>query len=141
MIIASSYSGNTEETISVFEGAQKQNIARSVIAKGGILLETAKEEGLPYIQIPDTGVQPRSALGFSFKALAKMVGRDDLVEQASKVGAQLQSENFEEQGRRIAEKLRGKIPLVYASQKNYSVAYNWKIKFNETAKIPAFYNL
>ena len=72
-----------------------------------------------------------------------MVGRDDVVEEATAVGKELEvnAARFEEIGKQIAEKLKGKIPLIYASNKNYSIAYNWKIKFNETAKTPAFYNL
>jgi len=37
--------------------------------------------------------------------------------------------------------LKGKVPVIYSSLSNLSVSYNWKIKFNETAKVPAFYNV
>lgn len=143
LIIVSSYSGNTEEAISSFEEAVKNKYPVAAISTGGELLSRAKQQGVPYIQLPDTGIQPRSALGFTFKALAKMLGRDDVGEEARKVGEQLleTAGGFEAEGRALAEKLQGRIPLIYASAKNYSIAYNWKIKFNETAKIPAFYNL
>jgi len=143
LVIASSYSGNTEETLSSFQEAVKNGYPAAAISTGGELLNQVKQHGVPYIQIPDIGIQPRSALGYTFKALAKMVGRDDVVKQATQVGKMLaeSAATFEAQGKALAEKLHGKVPVIYASQKNYSIAYNWKIKFNETAKIPAFYNV
>jgi len=141
LLIASSYSGNTEETISAFEEAITKGISAAVLATGGKLLELAKQRGVPYIQIPDTGIQPRSALGFTFLALAKMAGREDIIQDAAKLAADLNIEEARVKGEKLAEILRGKVPVVYASPKNYSLAYNWKIKFNETGKIPAFYNL
>ena len=141
LIIASSYSGNTEETVSAFQEAAEKGYPLAVISTGGKLIEMAKEHNIPYIQIPDTGIQPRSALGFTFKALAKMVGREDIVEEAGKLAQTLKPEALEEDGKEMVKHLAGKVPVIYASTRNYSVAYNWKIKFNETSKTPAFYNL
>lgn len=143
LVIVSSYSGNTEETVSGFQEAMQKGYPVAAISTGGKLIDLAKQHGVPYIQMPDTGIQPRSALGFSFKALAKMVGRNDIVEQAAQVGKQLerQAQDFEKAGKQMAEWLEGAVPVVYASNKNYAIAYNWKIKFNETGKIPAFYNV
>ncbi|HCM36755.1 MAG: bifunctional phosphoglucose/phosphomannose isomerase [Candidatus Wildermuthbacteria bacterium RIFCSPLOWO2_02_FULL_47_9c] len=142
LIIVSSYSGNTEEALSSFEEALKNGYPIAAISTGGDLLIRANQHGVPYIEIPDTDIQPRSALGFTFKALAKMVGRDDVAEEATVVGEQLAETAgmFEQRGRELAVMLRGKVPIIYASNKNYSIAYNWKIRFNETAKIPAFFN-
>jgi len=141
LIIASSYSGNTEETLSSFTEALNNGYPVAAISTGGKLLELAKEKGVPYIQIPDTGIQPRSALGYTFKALAKMVGRDDIVREAGNLAAMLRSDAAEKDAKEVVKHLEGKVPVIYASQRNYAVAYNWKIKFNETAKIPAFYNV
>ena len=60
LIIASSYSGNTEETISAFHEARKRELPLAAIAVGGELLEQARRHAVPYIQLPDTGIQPRS---------------------------------------------------------------------------------
>lgn len=141
LVIASSYSGNTEETVSAFEEAIEKGVPVAVLATGGKLLELAKQHQAPYIQIPDTGIQPRSALGFTFLALAKMVGKEDIIQEAAKLAVDLDVQGAMAKGRKLAEILQSKVPVVYASQKNYSLAYNWKIKFNETGKIPAFYNL
>ncbi len=48
---------------------------------------------------------------------------------------------FEKAGRKIADQLFGFVPVIYSSARNRGIAYNWKIKFNETGKIPAFSNV
>ncbi|MFA5937162.1 MAG: SIS domain-containing protein, partial [Candidatus Paceibacterota bacterium] len=47
----------------------------------------------------------------------------------------------EEIGKTLAQKIKNYVPIVYASSRNLSLVYNWKIKLNETGKIPAFYNV
>lgn len=141
LIIASSYSGNTEETIDGFSQASKKGYARVAIAIGGTLLDLAKTEGVPYIEIPDTGIQPRSALGFSMKAMLAFMGQQKALEELTDLSSSLDPLNFQTEGKALAERLKGKIPLIYSSLQNWGVAYNWKIKFNETGKIPAFCNV
>lgn len=141
LVIASSYSGNTEETISAFQEAISRHIPVAAISVGGKLLDLAKQHAVPYIQIPDTGIQPRMALGFTFRALAKMVGKDNLLKDARGLVSLLKPEILEKRGKELAQKLQGKIPVLYASNRNYALAYNWKIKFNEGGKIPAFANV
>jgi len=113
----------------------------AVVTVGGKLLEIAKQNSIPYIKLPNTGIQPRSALGFSTKALLKLMSENGLQKQASKLSKILKPENSEPAGKELAQKLSGKIPVIYSSAANNSLAYNWKIKLNETGKIPAFYNI
>ena len=141
LIIASSYSGNTEETISAFKEAQAQGFPLVVSSVGGKLIELAKEHNVPYVQIPDTGIQPRSALGYTLKALLKLTGEEDLLVEIKKLAQSFSSATFEQEGKELAQKLSSKIPVIYSSRKNESIAYNWKIKFNESAKIPSFLNV
>lgn len=141
LIILSSYSGNTEEVISAFEEAGTKNLSRVVISIGGKLLELAKKNKLPYIQMPDTGIQPRSALGLTLMALLKLMDQQQAMRGASKLSSMLKPAEFEDQGRELAERLKGFVPVIYSSSRNLPIAYNWKIKFNETGKIPAFYNV
>ena len=140
LIVLSSYSGNTEEVIDAYHKAQEKDLAMAVIAVGGELLKLAQYQNIPYIKFPDTGIQPRSASGFSFKAFLKIIGDEKAIAQVSELADTLEVEKFEEQGRNLAEKLNGFIPVVYASEENFALANNWKIKFNETGKIPAFCN-
>ncbi len=112
-----------------------------VIAVGGILLELAKKYKIPYIQLPDTNIQPRMALGFSIKALFKIIGDKKALHELLKLGTSLKAKRFEQEGAALAKKIKGRDPLIYASANNQALAQNWKIKFNETGKIPAFYNV
>src|SRR3989338_104780 len=89
LLIASSYSGNTEETLDFLEHALRIGLWSAVIASGGKLLARAQEERLPYIQIPNNVIQPRVAVGLSLVALATITGRDDLVEELARIATVL----------------------------------------------------
>ncbi len=141
LVIASSYSGNTEEAVAAYDEAREKGYAVAAIATGGKLIEKAKADGVPYVQLPDIGIQPRSGLGFAFVGLMKLIGREDLLAEAHKLAEILKPEELESHGQKIAESLKGKVPLVYTSAANETVAWNWKIKLNETGKVPAFYNV
>lgn len=141
LVIASSYSGNTEETLDAYQQAGIQGIARVAIAVGAKLIQAAQKDNSPYIQLPNTGIQPRSALGFSFKAHLKLLGFSDALKEISALSKELNPGAFENDGKKLAHTLNGFIPIMYSSARNESIAYNWKIKFNETGKIPAFYNI
>jgi glucose/mannose-6-phosphate isomerase len=140
LIILSSYSGNTEEVIEAFKEAKDKNLAMAVIAVGGKLLSLAIENKTPYIQLPNIGIQPRSALGFSIKAFLKFIGEEEL-KKISALATTLNPDTYEEAGKTLAEKMKNHIPVIYTANRNFPVAYNWKIKLNETGKIPAFYNI
>ncbi|MBI3305808.1 hypothetical protein HYZ82_01590 [Candidatus Nomurabacteria bacterium] len=139
-IIISSYSGNTEESIDAFEIGKKHNLSMVVISTGGKLLDLAIKNKIPYIQMPNAGIQPRMALGFSIKAFLKIIGEEEL-KNISKLATTLNPSDYEEEGKKLAKSFKNHIPVVYSSTRNLSIAYNWKIKFNETGKIPAFYNV
>ncbi|MCI0542198.1 hypothetical protein L0Y69_00365 [bacterium] len=141
LVIASSYSGNTEETLGAFEAALARGMSLAVVPTGGKLLEKAKDTGVPYVLLPATGIQPRTALGLSLRALAKILGLENILKETKELASTLRPVEQEEKGKMLAEKLVGKVPVVYASQKNYALAYCWKIILNETAKVPAFYNV
>jgi len=141
LVIASSYSGNTEETIGALDTAMKNNISCAVVASGGKLIEIAKENNLPYVKMPDIKSQPRFALGYSFVSILKMMGENSLLNQAGMLAEKLNSKKAEEKGAELSKKLQNKIPVIYSSAKYGPAAYIWKIKFNETSKIPAFFNV
>lgn len=141
LIICSSYSGNTEEVIEAYKQAKKKGLALAVVSVGGKLTELAKKDYTPFVQMPDTGIQPRSALGFSLLALLKIIGQNNLLSQAEDLAKRLKPAVIEKTGKKLADKLKDHILVVYSSTRNKAVAYNWKIKLNETGKVPAFYNI
>ncbi len=141
LFIAISYSGNTEETIDFFSSAIDKKFPVAVISTGGKLLELADEYGAPYIKLPDTGIQPRMSLGFMLRALLKLVGNKELFDETEKLSDSLEPDKLKNKGVELADELKGSIPVIYGSRRNQSIVYNWKIKFNETGKIPSFYNI
>jgi glucose/mannose-6-phosphate isomerase len=141
LIIASSYSGNTEEVVDGLKKAYKKKLNIICIAIGGKILRFAKKNQTPYIQIPDTDIQPRSALGLSLRAMLKSMGLNKTLASTDIVASKLRSGVYEKRGKKIARLLKNKIPVIYTSEANFDLAYNWKIKLNETGKIPAFYNV
>lgn len=141
LVLAVSYSGNTEETISSLEEAQSKGLPCAAIGVGGRLIAFAKEKNIPYIQIPDTGIQPRCGTGFMVLALLKAMKLNDLLKQFKELAKSLGSVDLEQEGKGLAERLKNSVPVIYASTQNLPLAYMWKIKFNETGKIPAFYNV
>jgi glucose/mannose-6-phosphate isomerase len=141
LIIASSYSGNTEEVITAYKEARRHRYPLAVIAVGGKLIKMAKKDCVPYVQMPDTGIQPRSALGYSLRALFKIMGDNKALKSSNQLVTTLKPKQLESKGKALAQKMKNHVPVIYCSNANQSIAYNWKIKFNETGKIPAFYNV
>lgn len=141
LIICSSYSGNTEETLDSFNQAIDKDLSVAVVAAGGALLKFAQDRFIPYVQIPDTGIRPRLALGYSLRGLMKLMNKEEELEELSELSIILNPSDYETEGEALAQRLNGYAPIIYSSGRNQSIAYNWKIKFNETAKIPAFCNV
>ena len=137
LIILNSYSGNTEEVLDAFKLALSKNLLMAVVSIGGKLLELARQNSIPYVEMPDWGLEPRLSLGLNLKALLKVLGQDQALDMVS----QIKLEDSEKTGKEIAERLRGFVPIVYSSRKNGPIAYAWKVKINETAKKPSFSNV
>lgn len=151
LLIASSYSGNTEETLAAFDEAKKRGAQILGITTGGKL--AAQASGLPVITIP-SGYPPRCALGFSFVPLILALGKAGLIKDYSREILRLadflekEIRNWKKEvakgkngTKKLAAALYGKIPLAYAgSDFLEAVAVRWKGQICENAKQPAFYN-
>jgi len=141
LLIASSYSGNTEEVLDFLEEGYSKGYDMAVISTGGKLIDFAKENNIPYVKMPDDGIQPRTALGYSSIALSFVMDKQDCLDEIKSLEDLIDSSKDENEGKNIAESLSGRIPVIYSSLQNREIAYNWKIKMNETGKVPAFYNV
>jgi glucose/mannose-6-phosphate isomerase len=143
-----SYSGNTEETIASFEEALKNKLPCIALSAGGKIEAMAQEHGVPHIKlpIPYENFQPRVGTGYFFAAMYQVLVNQglvpdmtvDLLKQAAELKAQMST--LEVQGQALAKKMAGKTPVIYSTAKYKSVAMVWKIKLNENAKTPAFWN-
>ena len=140
LTIISSYSGNTAEAIDAFKKALRKKNPLVCITTGGKLLALAIKYKTPYIKIPATGIEPRSALGFSLVSLLKVMQQEKTLGEVRRAAKLLNMNRAETEGKILARKLKGFMPIIYTSERNAGLAYNWKIRFNETGKIPAFGN-
>lgn len=152
LFIASSYSGNTEETLSALAKAEEVNAFIVIITSGGKLQEIARAKNYPIYTIP-SGIQPRMAVFYGLRALSELFEQlglaDGLVDELeSSVEFLDQSvlnwrpdvatkDNIAKQ---YAEEIVGKTPVIYAGPSLSAAAYKWKISFNENSKNLAFYN-
>jgi len=141
LVVLSSYSGNTEETIDAFNAARAKKLSFVVIASRGKLITLADKFKVPYIQMPDYHMQPRMATGLSMLSMLALMGEKAWISEAKQLVNQLHSAREEHRGRDLAKRLHGSVPVIYASDRNGAIAQNWKIKFNETGKTPAFWNV
>lgn len=149
LVIASSFSGNTEETISAYEEAKKLGLPLIGIAAGRQLEKLCAQDGVPFVKIPANPptIQPRCATGYTIGILAALLERlglavSDAREQVEKLASRLRDFNSEARktGENMAKEFVSVTPIIYTSNEYKSVARIWKIKCNENAKTPAFWN-
>lgn len=139
-----SYSGNTEETISMFNKVREKSSNIVIITSNGELNKLGKKYNIPVIKVP-TGLQPRMAIGYQTLPVINVLINSglinyDLETEVNKTNLVL-NYDFEKNGKRLAEEVKGSTPLIYASTSNKIIAEKWKISFNENSKTPSFYNV
>jgi len=140
ILVASSYSGNTEEVISFYKKAkQLYDLPILCITTGGELLSLAITNNDPYIVLPQSKFVPRTALGFSTIALSAVLRDKNIIHSLQNI--ELDINSIEKESQKYVDMLLDKTPVFYASEANLQLIYNWKIKTNETAKKHAFYNV
>ncbi len=154
LVIAVSYSGNTEETLSGFREALDVGAQVVVISAGGKISKIASDSGLTLITIP-SGLQPRAALGYLGLPLAVLLERLELVgslendftetieiirEQSSKLGVEVpESVNL---AKKLARRMLGRMPVIYGSEGPSGLAaFRLKCQINENSKTPSYWNL
>ncbi|MCA9537545.1 MAG: SIS domain-containing protein [Myxococcales bacterium] len=147
LVIASSFSGNTEETLSAFEDARVRGASVIALTAGGQLAEGGGAAGVPLVRLvrPNPDFQPRAATGFFVGALARLAEDAGLVHgleaDLADVAASLRAQkDVEARADALANALVDRIPVVYAASPLADTARIIKIKFNENAKLPAFFN-
>jgi glucose/mannose-6-phosphate isomerase len=150
-VLCSSYSGNTEETLAVFEAAGALGARRVVATTGGKLAESARADGVPVIPIPG-GFQPRAAVSYSLVValeVAASCGAGEHLHSEIDVAAARAELLVAEWGpdgaddalpKTLARKLHGTIPQIAGAGLTAPIAYRWKSQINENAKTPAFWH-
>lgn len=154
LVIASSYSGNTEETLASYQEALKRKAKVLVITTGGELKKKALTDEVPVITVPG-GMSPRAALGYSFFPLLVVLEEQGIVprkhfkiEETIKLLKETRDHLYPEvpetdnPAKLLARKLFGKLPVIYGiAGITEVIAVRWKGQFNENSKHPAFFNV
>jgi len=153
LVVCSSHSGNTEETLSSFQQAQERNCRIVVISRGGKLGELAGSYQLPFWKFVHAG-QPRAAVGYSFGLLLALLVRlglvpdqTDAIQMAVQAMRSLQEHLPPEvpvaqnPAKRYAGQLMGRIVTIVASGALAPVARRWKGQINEIAKASAQFEI
>lgn len=153
LVIASSYSGNTEETISCLNQAKDKNAKIAIITSGGKLLEEANDSHFIYANLP-SGMQPRMAVIYNLRALVALLANFKIVDDSKykeiedtvdwlkqeTVAWSSDEPTDKNYAKQIANFALGKTAIFYGGAITSSVAYKWKISWNENAKNIAFWN-
>ncbi|MGB3945437.1 MAG: bifunctional phosphoglucose/phosphomannose isomerase [Candidatus Saccharimonadales bacterium] len=151
LVIVSSYSGNTEESLSALEQAVQRGATIAVMAGGGKLLEQATQQNLDHVVIPKA-VQPRMAVLYAYRALIELlVGYGltpaDTLQEIERAVPALERAvkswtktvpTAENPAKQLALQLVGKSPIIYSGPLMAPAAYKWKISANENAKNTAW---
>jgi glucose/mannose-6-phosphate isomerase len=154
LIVASSYSGDTEETIHALGEAQKKGAQIIAITSGGKLIDLAKKNQWPYLLIPK-GFPPREAFGYlfflSYQVVCESIGKKltenefyELIHLAESIILTNNEETAKGKvfAKDLALRIKNKIPVIYASAPYLSsTATRWKNQFQENSKSMAFSNI
>lgn len=153
LFIASSYSGNTEETLSALDEAEQKKAQIVVLAAGGKLAERAEQAGYPLILVPG-GIQPRMSSFYCLSGLIQLLEPLGLIPEGSlrdlrSAGEWLSTQvkawaptvpTADNPAKQLAQELMGKSVVVYSGPKLAPAANKWKICMNENAKNVAWWN-
>lgn len=147
LLIACSYSGNTEESLDAFDEAHKRGMQIIAITSGGQLKAKCKEAGVPAILIPG-GMPPRGAFAYPVVQLLNVMNRLGLI--GSSLVNQLDNlPNFLAKGQDetaklaadLTEKLYDKIPVLYADSKIEGVLVRFRQQINENSKMLCWHHV
>ncbi len=141
LIFISSYSGNTEETIDCFHEALELGATIVSFASGGKVEKISLENNVPLVKyvMNFEGFQPRYATTYALVAMNEVLTKLGLSDTVKNLPT-INSRELEISGEEIAKKIKGRTPIIYASDRFKIGAKMLKIKINENSKTPAFWN-
>lgn len=148
LVVVSSYSGNTEETISAFYQLLETGAKLVVLSSGGKLMELAKEHGLDYISVPGDWPSPRACLGYSMVQQLFILHYCGLIDdsfiaeiQASADLLDREDQDVRTRARQIAGLLHGKTPVIYIADRMEAVAVRLRQQINENSKMLCWHHV
>ncbi len=147
LVILSSYSGNTEETLAACAQAEAANAKIIAITSGGKIMEIAKAKGYDLIVLPG-GMPPRSCLGYSMTQQVVALHKygfisDSILKQLASSADSLAADqdDIRAKAKKIAHFLFGKIPVIYATDRMDAVAVRFRQQINENSKMLCWHHV
>jgi glucose/mannose-6-phosphate isomerase len=147
LLILSSYSGNTEETVSCAQQAIERGLSPVCVTSGGKLADFAAKHSLDIITIP-SGFPPRACLGYSSTQLFFILKHYGLINDSFKSAIENSALLLDAEQKQImddadflADKLLRKVIVLYAEDKYESTALRLKQQINENSKLHCWYNV
>ena len=138
LVVCTSYSGNTEETLSNLETALRNGCRVVTVSSGGKLEEMSRERGLKHFKIP-AGFAPRYALGYMVSKVLCILGIDKDELEGARENLRERTKVIEKKGKDLAEGFYGYIPIIYATPLTEVCAFRWKTQINENSKTQAYF--
>ena len=148
LCFVSSYSGNTEETLSGLQQMKATGARIICIASGGKVIAEAEEHGFDYVKVPDTWPSPRACLGYSLVAqlsiLNKLgiIGASALDQIRSSIDLlRNEAADIKQRAENIANFLHGKTPVIYGTDFLAPVCVRFRQQVNENAKALCWHHI
>ncbi len=147
LVIISSYSGNTEETLQALKQAIAANAKICCISSGGEVVEIAKSQGIDYMIVPG-GNQPRAMLAYSLTGLMYILNFHEIISNGFKADWIKSIETIEANEKAIqtdalsfAKSLEGKTPILYGMDGYEGITVRFRQQLNENAKILLWHHI
>jgi len=147
LVICSSYSGNTEETMHVLDQAYKSGAKIVCISSGGKMIEFCKAHSIDYIQVPG-GMPPRTCLGYSIVQLMQVLTFNKFIpgklfKQLIRIPDFLKKEeaSMQKLSSKLCDKIFDKMPIIYGDERFEGVVIRYRQQINENAKILCWHHV
>jgi glucose/mannose-6-phosphate isomerase len=147
LVIGSSYSGNTEETLSCIEAALVQKAQIICISSGGKVMELGEQHGFDVVQVPG-GNPPRTALAYSLVQLINIFAKTGLASssnlkdiESARVLIEAEELEIKEQARELAHHLYGSVGILYGASELEPMLVRARQQFNENSKMLCWHHV
>jgi glucose/mannose-6-phosphate isomerase len=149
LVVVVSYSGDTIETLSLFEEAVRRGCRVVCITSNGKLMERCLSLDIQHLSLPKN-IMPRAALGYILGAIAIILDREGIAPLVSELRAKSAVlESYvkacspeiplsSNEAKKLAKRLYGRVPVIYAPRNLRAVAARWQSQINENAKMLSF---
>jgi glucose/mannose-6-phosphate isomerase len=149
LVLVASYSGNTEETLSMFNEAKKREAKIVCISSGGQLAKLAASKAIPVAKVP-TGMMPRASVGLLLGTMIGILEKVGLVSKEKQLQESVKAlqsvaracgssvSTVDNPAKKMAHQLVGTIPVVVGYDISRPIAKRWANQFNENSKTLAF---